>query len=217
MFFVVPFFKKACDKIFWTPPRPFRVSTPVQNPIEDVLRPVGATRYREGVAAAILIDTSGSMQEQVRDANGRMQTKIAIARRAALNLVAQVDQYAHEHSDRSIILGVYEFSDRDKGPSCRTVVELGPPDAASARPAIMAMRGDGDTTNGDAMIKAKRDLDSTALSKRHILVITDGENTKGYSPDDVTRAITKQSDKDRASVYFVAFDVEAAKFDSVRD
>jgi len=157
------------------------------------------------------------MQEQVRDASGGLRPKIAIARRAALNLVDQVDYYAREHSDKSIVLGIYEFSERDKGPSCRVVVELGPPDAAVARSAILAMRAEGDTPIGDAMIRAKRDLDATGLSKRHILVITDGENTKGYSPDDVTRAIAKQNDKDRASIYFVAFDVEAAKFDSVRD
>jgi hypothetical protein len=204
------------DKIF-NPPRPNHISTPVKNPVEDILRPLTATRYREGVAAVILIDTSGSMQEQVRDASGGLRPKIAIARRAALNLVDQVDRYVREHSDKSIVLGVYEFSDRDKGPSCRTVVELGPLDIAVARSAIMAMRAEGDTPIGDAMIKAKRDLDATGLSKRHILVITDGENTKGYSPDDVMRAITKQSDKDRAWVYFVAFDVDASTFDSVRD
>ena len=67
------------------------------------------------------------------------------------------------------------------------------------------------------MIVAKRNLDATGLSKRHILVITDGENTTGYSPSDVTQVISSQSDMDRASIYFVAFDVAAAKFNSVRE
>src|SRR5207244_9881837 len=70
---------------------------------------------------------------------------------------------------------------------------------------------------GDAMIKAKHDVDATGLSKRHILVITDGANTRGYSPEDVTRVISSQTEKDRASIYFVAFDVAAAKFNAVRD
>jgi hypothetical protein len=48
-------------------------------------------------------------------------------------------------------------------------------------------------------------------------VITDGENTRGYSPGDVTRVISSQNEADRASIYFVAFDVEASKFNSVRD
>jgi hypothetical protein len=76
---------------------------------------------------------------------------------------------------------------------------------------------DGDTPIGNAMIVAKRAVDSTALAKRHILVVTDGENTVGYSPADVTRVITNESEKDRASIYFVAFDVASSKFNPVRD
>ena len=75
----------------------------------------------------------------------------------------------------------------------------------------------GDTPIGDAMIVAKRDVDATGLAKRHILVITDGENTKGYSPADVTQVISSQPEKDRASIYFIAFDVAASTFNSVRD
>jgi hypothetical protein len=208
---------KACDNGRRSASRSSRVSTPVRNPVEDVLRPIPATQYREGIAAIILMDTSGSMREQVKDGDGRLQPKIAIARRAALNLVDQVDQYAREHSDKPVVLGIYEFSDRDKGPSSRPVVELGPPDPVAARSAIMTMRAEGDTPIGDAMIKAKRDIDATGLSKRHILVITDGENTKGYSPVDVTRVITGQSEKYRASIYFIAFDVATSTFNPVRD
>jgi len=197
--------------------RASRVSTPVQNPVEDVLRPVAPAQTREGIVAAILIDTSGSMNETVKNADGAFQPKIAIAQRSALNLVNQFDAYSREHSGQPIFLGIYEFSDRGKGAVCRTVVNLGPPDANAARSAIMNMRAEGDTPIGDAMIKVKRDIDATGLSKRHILVITDGQNTKGYSPADVTRAILSQTEKDRASIYFVAFDVATSTFNSVRD
>ena len=193
------------------------VSTPVQNPIEDVLRPVAPAQSREGIVAAILIDTSGSMQDSVKDADGALKPKIDIARRAALNLVDQFDAYARNHSDQSIFMGIYEFSARGSGSCCRTVVKLGPPDAAAARSAISKMRADGDTPIGDAMIMAKHDVDATGFSKRHIVVITDGQNTRGYSPDDVTRVILSQGEKDRASIYFVAFDVAASKFNAVRE
>jgi hypothetical protein len=206
---------RNCDKE--QPPPTSRVSTPVENPIEDALRPGPFAANRKGVAAAVLIDTSGSMAEKVRDTDGTMQPKIDIAQRAALNLVDQFEKYAREHSDQTILLGVYEFSDRGRGPSCRSVINLGPPDSVAARSAIMQMHPDGDTPIGDALIKAKRDVDATHVSKRHILVITDGENTKGYRPEDVTRVISRQSDQDRASIYFVAFDVAANKFTSVRD
>ena len=198
-------------------PPPSRVETPVRNPIEDALRPVAGAQYREGIAAAILVDTSGSMRMSVKDADGAMQPKINIAQRAALNLVEQFDKYAREHSDKTILLGIYEFSARNRGAPSRRVVNLGAPDAAASRSAISNMRAEGDTPIGDAMIMAKRDVDATGLSKRHILVITDGENTRGYSPDDVTRVISSLTEKDRASIYFVAFDVAATKFNAVRD
>ena len=112
-------------------------------------------QYREGVAAAILIDTSGSMMDKVKDADGERQRKIQIAQRSALNLVEQFEKYAREHSDQTILLGIYEFSDRGSGPSCRTVIELGPPDATAAGSAIMRMKAEGGTPIGDAMINAK--------------------------------------------------------------
>src|SRR4030095_6994927 len=91
------------------------ISTPVQNPIEEVLQPAADVQYREGVAAAILIDTSGSVMDKVKDAGGERQRKIQIAQRSALNLVEQFEKYAREHSDQTILLGIYEFSDRGSG------------------------------------------------------------------------------------------------------
>jgi hypothetical protein len=198
------------------PPQARRVSTPVQNPIENVLRPT-TQEYKDGVAAAILIDTSGSMKDRVRDANGAQTPKIEIAQRAALDIVDQFDKYARDHADQKILLGVYEFSDRIRQQPCREVVRMGTPDVNAARDAVRLMIPDGDTPIGGAMIVAKQALDRTGLAKRHILVVTDGENTVGYSPADVTRVITNEAEKDRASIYFVAFDVAASKFNPVRD
>jgi uncharacterized protein YegL len=217
LFIAIALAERSCDGQPPRSSRPMPISTPVANPIEDILHPDPAAQYRDGIAAAILVDTSGSMWEKVKDVNGAMLPKIEIAQRAALNLVDQFDKYAKEHSDQSILLGIYEFSDRGTGSSCRTIIPLGQPNAASARSKIMQMRPDGDTPIGDAMIKAKREVDAAGLSKRHILVITDGENTKGYTPEDVTRVISNQTEKDRVSIYFVAFDVAASKFNAVRD
>ena len=196
---------------------PSRVSTPVRNPVQDMLRPVAPAQRREGVAAAILIDTSGSMQDRVQDTDRILRRKIDIAQRAAIKLVNQFDAFARDHADQVIYVGIYEFSQRFKGSSTRTVIKLGPPNPAAAAPAISKMIADGDTPIGDAMIVAKRDIDATGLSRRHILVITDGENNKGYSPQNVTQVISTQAPEDRASIYFVAFDIAATKFNSVRD
>jgi Mg-chelatase subunit ChlD len=182
-----------------------------------MLRPVAPIQRREGIAAAILIDTSGSMEDRVQDTDGIRRKKIDIAQRAAMNLVKQFDAFAREHPDQVINVGIYEFSQRERGSSTRTVIKLGPPDPAAAGPAISKMIAAGDTPIGDAMIVAKRDIDATGLSKRHILVITDGENNKGYSPQNVTQIISTQAPEDRASIYFIAFDIAATKFNPVRD
>ncbi len=192
--------------------------TPVSNPIEDVLGTSSTDERKEGVAAAILIDTSGSMKESVNDANGNQLPKLVIARRSALDFVTQFEKYAREHANQTVQLGIYEFSNRRQEPPYRTLVPIGPPNVEASRTALERMVADGDTPIGDAMIAAKRDLDKSGLSKRHILVLTDGENNHGYSPVDVTRAIlNSKSENDRASIYFVAFDVAASKFAAVKD
>jgi hypothetical protein len=195
------------------------VSTPipVTNPIQDVLQQSSPAPSQEGIAAVILVDTSGSMGEPVPDVNGNRQPKIKIAQQAAMNLVSQFADYASAHPDQKISLGIYEFSQRPRLPSARPIVSLGPPDPAAARAAIFRMVANGDTPIGDAMIIAMKNLDASGFSKKHILVITDGENTVGYSPANVTQIIAGKSDTARASVYFVAFDIAASRFNSVRD
>lgn len=193
-------------------------SGPVQaNPIEEQLRLPASIEFQEGTAAIVALDTSGSMKDKVKDADGKRKPKLEIARRAVLELVRQFERFAIEHKDRMVRLGVYEFSSRDRGPHCRKPVPLGPPDLRAAKTALMALKGDGGTPIGDAMIVAKRDLDETRLSRRHILVVTDGQNTRGYQPGDVAQAIARQREQDRASIYFVAFDIQADRFNPVRD
>ena len=44
---------------------------------------------------------------------------------------------------------------------------------------------EGGTPIGQAMVTAKLALDATGLSRRHLLVVSDGENTDGFRPEDV--------------------------------
>jgi hypothetical protein len=60
-------------------------------------------------------------------------------------------------------------------------------------------------------------LDVVNLTRRHLLVVTDGDNTDGPSPHEVMTALAKRPEHERPSVYFVAFDVDARRFDSIRD
>jgi Mg-chelatase subunit ChlD len=157
------------------------------------------------------------MADKVADGSGRQRPKIDIARESVADLVRRFEGYAREHPDRKVAVGIYEFSRREHQPSSRTVVPISAPDLEGAAAALKRVRAKGGTPIGDAMIEAKRALDATGLTRRHILVVTDGENTHGYAPADVTGVLSRQQESRRASVYFVAFDVEAELFKPVRD
>lgn len=185
--------------------------------IDEQLAPASATPQRDGLAAAILIDVSGSMEDEVPGAGGREEPKIDIARRAARDLVEQFARYAADHPDETVLLGLYEFSERSDQPDCRVVIGMAPPDRSRADAALARMRAQGGTPIGNAMITAKRELDATGLSRRHLLVVTDGENTDGFAPDDVTAVINRRPEAERPSIYFVAFDIDERRFTRVRD
>lgn len=185
--------------------------------VDEALVPAAAVEPREGLAAAIVIDVSGSMADAVAGESGRSEPKIDIARRAARDLVEQFARYADEHPDEPVLLGLYEFSQRSGKPDARPIMQMGPPDRAVADAALERLRPDGGTPIGGAMIIAKRELDLTGLARRHLLVLTDGQNTDGFSPEDVTAGINRRPHAERPSIYFVAFDVEESRFSGVRD
>ena len=157
------------------------------------------------------------MKDKVEGADGREERKIEIARRAARDLVEQFAPYADDHRQEPVLLGIYEFSERSGEDDCRPVIALAPPDRARADRALASLRADGGTPIGNAMIFAKRQLDSTGLTRKHLLVVTDGENTDGYDPDDVATALNRRPEAERPSLYFVAFDIEASRFARVKD
>ena len=186
-------------------------------PMEDLLRTTQQGIPQEGIAALILLDTSGSMKDRLMDADGHPKPKLAIAQRALMNLVRQFEDFGRKNPERKLLVGIYEFSSRDDEPPCRQVLSLSTPSLPEAEDALRKIKALGGTPIGNAMIEAKRRLDQAGFSRRHILVITDGENNRGYAPGDVARAIGKQPDAERASIYFIAFDTQASHFDPVRD
>src|SRR3977135_2588702 len=78
----------------------------------------------DGVALAIIYDTSGSMREAVRDANGKSAAKYIIANRALTAIAQQLQTFATNSTagPRKIEAGVFIF-DHD---SAREAVAFGP-------------------------------------------------------------------------------------------
>jgi prepilin-type N-terminal cleavage/methylation domain-containing protein len=182
--------------------------------LEARLTPAPATAWTDGLAAIVLVDVSGSMHDRIR---GERRRKIEAAQAAANDLVGAFARYAAAHPALPVRVGIHEFSARRGQPAARQVVPLGAPDPLTAKGAIGRMRTGGGTPIGEAMVEARLALDRSGLSRRHLLVVTDGENTDGVHPALVARLLERQPDAVRASLYFIAFDVDAAAFAEVKN
>jgi Ca-activated chloride channel family protein len=178
------------------------------------LAPPAGTTWKDGLAAVVLVDVSGSMHDRIK---GERRRKIEAAQAAAIDLVGAFARYAAEHPGTPVLVGVQEFSARAGQPAAREVIPLAPPDPASAAGRIRQIKTGGGTPIGESMAVARLALDRSGLKRRHLLVVTDGENTDGPDPAVVASVLEQQGEDIRASLYFVAFDVDAAAFTAVRN
>ncbi|MGB8168235.1 MAG: vWA domain-containing protein [Chthoniobacteraceae bacterium] len=166
------------------------------------------------VAIAIVYDTSGSMNDPVKGKGASGEAKYVIANRALGAIVARLEKFA-QSGGRKVQAGLFVFE--NKGP--KEVVRLGPFDPAAVRAWITGFsRPVGGTPLGTAVADAARALMKTKAGARHVLVITDGENTVGPLPEALLPKVLDDAMKQSAPVYFhfVAFDVDARVFAGVR-
>jgi hypothetical protein len=175
-------------------------------------RPVAAAEP-EGVALAIVYDTSGSMKQRVRDANGRLTPKHVIAKRALDSIVRRLQGFATNASGapRRMEAGLFVFS----GQEPRAWVKFGPFDGTNIKAWTTNLpEPAAGTPLGHALKQAGQAVLGSPLPRKHVLVITDGANTVGPDPAAVLPQLQAQAAKGQAglAVHFVAFDVEAKLF-----
>jgi hypothetical protein len=172
----------------------------------------------DGVALAIIYDTSGSMQKTVRDSAGGSAPKYIVANRALLAVVKQIQTFATNSAagvPRKIQAGLFVFS----GDGARMAVPFGPFDAAAMENFAHSFSSpNGNTPLGNALSAATRTVLNSPLSRKHVLIITDGENTAGPEPAAVMPRLKQQAEEKHTplSVHFVAFDVDAKVFAAVK-
>lgn len=172
----------------------------------------------EGVALAIIYDTSGSMKEPVRDASGGFAPKFVIANRALMAVAKQLQAFATNTvggTPRKIDAGLFIF----QGEHAREAIKLGPLDAAAFENwATHFSHPNGNTPLGNALTTATRAVLNSPLSRKHVLVITDGINTAGSPPPVVLPRLQREAQQNHSSfsVHFVAFDVDARQFAPLR-
>jgi hypothetical protein len=172
----------------------------------------------DGVAVAIIYDTSGSMRDSVRDGTGKMSPKYIIANRALESIASRIQTFATNTvtgEPRNIQAGLFVFD----GTDAKTAVKFGPFDARAFHDWAQNFKHpDGTTPLGNALKAAGRTVLNSGLTRKHVLVITDGQNTSGPTPATVMPQLKRLAEEKQTglSVHFVAFDVNAGDFGDVK-
>ena len=162
-----------------------------------------------GAAVAILVDTSGSMKET---ATGDSRPKYVVAREAIEAILDATDAFVARRPDFPVKIGIYSFSS-----GVRTLRTIQRYDRQAIKGVLDNLpRPGGGTAIGDAMREARPDLYRAGVFRKYLMVVTDGENTNGRSPEDVARDIFGKS-QGGVQVYFVAFDTAPEKFGFLKE
>ena len=157
-----------------------------------------------GAAVAILVDTSGSMKDK---ATGDSRPKYVVAREALEAMLDATDAFVARRPDFPIKIGLYSFAS-----DVRTLRPIEPYNRDAIRTALADLPPPGGgTAIGSALSAARPDLYRAGVFRKYLLVVTDGENTRGKSPDTIARDIWRKSEG-AVQIYFVAFDVDPEKF-----
>jgi hypothetical protein len=183
--------------------------------ITAVARPAAA---EEGIALAIVYDTSGSMKDSVPAQGGKYAPKYVIANKALGKIIDQISHFATNGpsgTTRKIETGLFVF--RDVGAS--EAVKFGPFDPEGLRSWVTRFTApQGATPLGNSIATAWKKVERSGLSHKHVVVLTDGMNTSGPKPEEVLprlKAEAKQRNVD-VSLHFLAFDVDAKVFAPVK-
>jgi Mg-chelatase subunit ChlD len=176
-----------------------RDNTPYQAEVDEGL----------GAAVAILVDTSRSMQET---APGDSRPKAVVAREAIEAMLDATDAFTVRRPDFAVKVGLYSFST-----DTRPILPIQQYDRRAVHDALDRLPRPGrGTAIGDAMRSARPDLYRAGVFRKYLLVVTDGENTDGRSPDSVAREIARRS-QGGVQIYFVAFDTSADRFGFLKE
>ena len=172
----------------------------------------------DGVALAIVYDTSGSMGDKVRDSNGNSAPKYVIANRALEAIAKHVQGFvtnAPPDSPRKVNAGLFVFADK----GAKQAIPFGPFKEESFRSWAQSFKSvTGGTPLGTAVSAAGDTVLNSGLRRKHVLVISDGESNIGPDPATAMAQLKGKADQKETtlSVHFVAFDVDAKIFDGVK-
>jgi hypothetical protein len=177
-----------------------------------------AAAEADGVALAIIYDTSGSMRDPVPAQLGGTSPKYLVANRALIAVANQIEAFATNNAGgapRRIDAGLFVF----RGDTARPAIKFGPFEGATFRNwARHFSDPNGNTPLGNALTLAGQAVLESPLPRKHVLIITDGMNTAGPKPEDVLPVLQRKAlgRETSVSVHFIAFDTDAKVFAPVK-
>ncbi len=158
------------------------------------------------------------MREQVHDATGKLSPKYVIASRALEAISARVQTFttnATPGGPRKVDAGLFVFN----GTGATQAVKFGRFDASAFQSWTRKFSApNGGTPLGNALTAASQAVLDSNLTRKHVLIITDGINTVGPDPATVLPRLRQLAEQKQTSlsVHFVAFDVDARVFEGVK-
>src|SRR5205085_3637620 len=133
--------------------------------------------------------------QSVRNASGGSSPKYVIANRALISIARELQRFATNSatgSARKIEAGLFIFS----GDSATAAVQFGPFNAAPFEDWAKSFSNPGGNTPlGNSLNVAARAVLNSPLTRKHVLIITDGENTTGPTPASVMPRLKKQAEE----------------------
>jgi len=183
------------------------------------LTPVKA-QTPEGVAVEIVYDTSGSMGEKVLNSKGDPEPKYLIANRAILQVLYRLEDYSKSNPSKTIEVGLITFNNGDpKEVGHYSNNGVGKFTAYGIRKTILDFDNPGGGTPLGLSIDLAGDiLLRSPLTHKHILMVTDGQNTVGPSPEAMLVDLQKKC-KLRAEAidtHMIGLDVSRGSFNAVK-
>lgn len=200
---------KAPPSVSRSAPSPTTAPPVAAWPAESLLPKIELPQadQRLGTAIVVVVDTSGSMSQKVRDHEGAPHPKHEIAQTALRRIVEVTDAWKKGHTESPLYLGILSFSSHSS-----TVLPIGPFDATAAKSAVDKIpHPAGGTAIGRALEDAFKALYSTGCVRKHLVCITDGENTVSTPPDLMARQLFSQTNGE-VEIHFMAFDTSVRHF-----
>lgn len=161
-----------------------------------------------GKAIAIVVDTSGSMEDSINK-----EVKIESAKKSLQSILEDYREYAKENKE--VKVGLFYFLN-DK---VRCAVPVNTFDYDLLNLNVNGLVPSARTPLGISLAYAERELDKTGYLNKNIVLLTDGMSNIGMTPESVFESINKTNaafGDSKTNLYIIAFNTDPTYFDDLK-